>query len=180
LVGMRKSQRSQFSAKRATVEERDRMLHRHSEPQSLESSGAALPLILGPDRLPYLIFGRKPSFVLSKTRPIFEKSLARRLKQRKTQIATSLQIIVVRVPHSSRHVPAEERKAICLDDIALDAELLRMTDAYTDVPFPATKVEAARLVFLVSRPRPADQRTPRLDGIAANGAPPQHPRHCPA
>jgi N-formylglutamate deformylase len=80
-----------------------------------------------------------------------KRSLARWLKQRKTQIATSLQIAVVHVPHSSRHVPAEERKAICLDDLALDTELLLMTDAYTDVLFPVTKVEAARLVFPVSR-----------------------------
>ena len=72
-------------------------------------------------------------------------------EQRKTQIATTLPITVVHVPHSSRHVPAEEREAICLDDVALDAELMRMTDAYTDELFPVTTVEVARLVFPVSR-----------------------------
>jgi hypothetical protein len=39
-------------------------------------------------------------------------------------------------PHSSRHVPAEERRAIRLDDEALDGELLRVTDAHTDELFP--------------------------------------------
>jgi N-formylglutamate amidohydrolase len=48
-------------------------------------------------------------------------------------------------------VPAEERNTICLDDIGLNAELLRMTDAYTDALFPVTIVEAARLVCPVSR-----------------------------
>jgi N-formylglutamate deformylase len=38
-----------------------------------------------------------------------------------------------------------------LDDPALERELLRMTDAYTDVLFPPTPAEAARLVFPVSR-----------------------------
>jgi N-formylglutamate deformylase len=38
-----------------------------------------------------------------------------------------------------------------LDDAALDSELLRMTDAYTDELFPLTSVEAARLVFPISR-----------------------------
>jgi N-formylglutamate deformylase len=61
------------------------------------------------------------------------------------------QIAVLHIPHSSRHVPAEERQAICLDDAALSSELLRMTDAYTDELFPLTPVEAARLVFPVSR-----------------------------
>jgi N-formylglutamate deformylase len=61
------------------------------------------------------------------------------------------QIVVLHIPHSSRRVPADERQAILLDDAALDSELLRMTDAYTDELFPLTPVEAARLVFPVSR-----------------------------
>jgi N-formylglutamate amidohydrolase len=60
-------------------------------------------------------------------------------------------IAVLHIPHSSRQVPAGERGAIRLDDRALEFELLRMTDAYTDVLFPSTPVEAARLVFPVSR-----------------------------
>jgi N-formylglutamate deformylase len=60
-------------------------------------------------------------------------------------------IAVVHVPHAFRQVPAEERRAIRLDDSALERELLRMTDAHTDELFPPTPVEAARLVFPVSR-----------------------------
>jgi N-formylglutamate deformylase len=61
------------------------------------------------------------------------------------------QIAVLHIPHSSRHVPAEERQAIRLDDAALDVELLRMTDAYTDELFPVTPVEAGRVIFPLSR-----------------------------
>ena len=61
------------------------------------------------------------------------------------------QIVVLHIPHSSRDVPAEERRAICLDDAELRTELLRMTDAYTDQLFPWTPVEAARVVFPISR-----------------------------
>jgi len=38
-----------------------------------------------------------------------------------------------------------------LDDAELQKELLRMTDAYTDELFPVTPVEAARVVFPISR-----------------------------
>jgi N-formylglutamate amidohydrolase len=48
-------------------------------------------------------------------------------------------------------VPAEERQGIRLDDAALNSELLRMTDAYTDELFPRTPVEAGRVIFPVSR-----------------------------
>jgi N-formylglutamate deformylase len=48
-------------------------------------------------------------------------------------------------------VPAEERQAILLDDVELNSELLRMTDAYTDELFPLTPVEAGRIIFPVSR-----------------------------
>jgi len=61
------------------------------------------------------------------------------------------QIVVLHIPHSSRDVPAEERHAICLDDAELHTELLRMTDAETDQLFPRTPVEAARVVFPISR-----------------------------
>jgi N-formylglutamate deformylase len=60
-------------------------------------------------------------------------------------------IAVLHIPHSSRLVPAEERQSIRLDDAGLSNELLRMTDAHTDELFPLTPVEAARLVFPVSR-----------------------------
>jgi N-formylglutamate amidohydrolase len=60
-------------------------------------------------------------------------------------------IAVLHIPHASRQVPAEERLAIRLDDAALDRELLRMTDAYTDELFPVTAVEAGRVIFPLSR-----------------------------
>jgi N-formylglutamate amidohydrolase len=61
------------------------------------------------------------------------------------------QIVVLHIPHASRHVPPEERQAIGLDDAELNNELLRMTDAYTDELFPLTRVEAGRVVFPISR-----------------------------
>jgi N-formylglutamate deformylase len=61
------------------------------------------------------------------------------------------QIAIFHIPHSSRHVPAEERQTILLDDAELNSELLRMTDAYTDELFPVTPVEAGRVVFPLSR-----------------------------
>jgi N-formylglutamate deformylase len=61
------------------------------------------------------------------------------------------QIAVLHILHSSRHVPADQRTAIRLNDEALDSELLRMTDAYTDTLFPATSVEVGRVVFPLSR-----------------------------
>jgi N-formylglutamate amidohydrolase len=48
-------------------------------------------------------------------------------------------------------VPAEEGQTILLDDAALNNELLRMTDAYTDELFPITPVEAGRVIFHLSR-----------------------------
>jgi N-formylglutamate deformylase len=63
----------------------------------------------------------------------------------------SSQIAVLHIPHSSRHMRALERQTILLDDAALDTELLRMTDAYTDELFPVTLVEAGRLIFPLSR-----------------------------
>src|SRR5580700_6467480 len=60
---------------------------------------------------------------------------------------TSSQIVVLHIPHSSRQVPAQERQGIRLDDAALNSELLRMTDAYTDELFPRTPVEAGRVIF---------------------------------
>lgn len=60
-------------------------------------------------------------------------------------------MVVLHIPHASRHVPSEERHAILLDDAGLDNELLRMTDAYTDELFPITAVEASRVAFPISR-----------------------------
>jgi N-formylglutamate amidohydrolase len=48
-------------------------------------------------------------------------------------------------------LPSHDRQAIRLDDAALEDELLRMTDAYTDELFPLTSFEAGRVVFPISR-----------------------------
>jgi N-formylglutamate deformylase len=61
------------------------------------------------------------------------------------------QIAVLHIPHSSQRVPKEQRQTILLDDAALNSELLRITDTYTDELFPATSVEAGRVVFPLSR-----------------------------
>jgi N-formylglutamate amidohydrolase len=60
-------------------------------------------------------------------------------------------IVVLHIPHSSRYVPAQERQVIRLNDAALDSELLRITDAFTDELFPLTPVEVGRVVFPISR-----------------------------
>lgn len=60
-------------------------------------------------------------------------------------------LVILHIPHSSHHVPQEERQSILLDDAELNTELLRMTDAYTDELFPPTPVEAGRVIFPVSR-----------------------------
>jgi N-formylglutamate deformylase len=61
------------------------------------------------------------------------------------------QTAVLHIPHSSRHVPAEERQTILLDDTELNNELIRMTDSYTDELFSSTWVEAGRVIFPLSR-----------------------------
>ena len=63
----------------------------------------------------------------------------------------SPEIAVLHIPHSSQQVPAQERQAIRFGDAALNSELLRMTDAFTDELFPVTPVEAGRVVFPLSR-----------------------------
>jgi N-formylglutamate amidohydrolase len=60
-------------------------------------------------------------------------------------------MIVLHIPHASRHIPAEERQAIRLAEDELNNELLRMTDAFTDELFPRTPAEAGRVVFPLSR-----------------------------
>lgn len=60
-------------------------------------------------------------------------------------------ISVLHIPHSSRAIPPDERARLALSDTELEAELLRMTDAFTDELFPPTIYEAQRIVFPVSR-----------------------------
>ena len=40
--------------------------------------------------------------------------------------------VVIHVPHASREIPADLRRTFLLDDAALDRELDRVTDHYTD------------------------------------------------
>ncbi|MEH2539167.1 N-formylglutamate amidohydrolase [Bradyrhizobium sp. AZCC 1699] len=61
------------------------------------------------------------------------------------------QISVLHIPHSSRSIPADERARLAISDTELEAELLRMTDAFTAEIFPPTIYEARRIVFPVSR-----------------------------
>jgi N-formylglutamate amidohydrolase len=60
-------------------------------------------------------------------------------------------IAVLHIPHSSRSIPADERARLEISDTELEAELLRMTDAFTAELFPPTIYEAQRIVLPVSR-----------------------------
>jgi N-formylglutamate deformylase len=60
-------------------------------------------------------------------------------------------ITVLHIPHSSRSIPDDERARLGISDTELEAELLRMTDAFTAELFPPTIYEAQRIVFPVSR-----------------------------
>jgi N-formylglutamate deformylase len=60
-------------------------------------------------------------------------------------------ITILHIPHSSTHIPREERGDIHLSDEALKVELLRMTDWYTDELFELPDNIAIPVVFPVSR-----------------------------
>jgi N-formylglutamate deformylase len=60
-------------------------------------------------------------------------------------------ISVLHILHSSRLVPTDERARLALTDTELNAELLRMTDAFTAELFPPSALEVQRIVFPVSR-----------------------------
>jgi N-formylglutamate deformylase len=59
--------------------------------------------------------------------------------------------IVLHIPHSSRRVPADERRQLLLTDEELERELLAMTDAHTEALFHDTVPGAREIVFPVSR-----------------------------
>jgi N-formylglutamate deformylase len=58
---------------------------------------------------------------------------------------------VLHIPHASRTIPREVRQDLLLDDAALEFELLRMTDAYTDELFAVSARAAVTLGYPVSR-----------------------------
>lgn len=43
--------------------------------------------------------------------------------------------MILHIPHASKHIPEQVRPIILLNDLELDEELIRMTDAYTDEMF---------------------------------------------
>lgn len=58
---------------------------------------------------------------------------------------------VLHVPHSSLIIPSDLRKNLRISDEALDRELLRLTDRYTDELFALPPSEAVTIRFPVSR-----------------------------
>jgi N-formylglutamate amidohydrolase len=59
--------------------------------------------------------------------------------------------LVLHIPHASRRIPLEDRAGIIADEQCLAAELLRMTDAWTDKLVEAVALPARRVTFPVSR-----------------------------
>jgi len=59
--------------------------------------------------------------------------------------------VVVHIPHSSTVLPPAVRQAMLLADVDLQAEILRMTDHFTDRLFRLDSLPADRIVFPVSR-----------------------------
>ena len=63
--------------------------------------------------------------------------------------STDSSVVVLHVPHSSVVIPSDLRSSVTLDDQALESELLKMTDWYTDELFEYP--EASLVRFPVSR-----------------------------
>jgi N-formylglutamate amidohydrolase len=59
--------------------------------------------------------------------------------------------VVIHLPHAARDIPADLRPTFLLDDNALERELDRMTDHYTDELFSVTGLPVATVRFPVSR-----------------------------
>src|SRR5438067_6724604 len=58
---------------------------------------------------------------------------------------------VLHIPHSSTVVPDDVRRTFVLSDSALERELLRLTDRYTDELFALEPLRTIPVVFGVSR-----------------------------
>jgi len=59
--------------------------------------------------------------------------------------------VVVHLPHASREIPADLRPTFLVDDAALERELDRMTDHYTDALFAVAGTAVETVRFPVSR-----------------------------
>ena len=59
--------------------------------------------------------------------------------------------VVIHLPHASREIPTDLRPTLLLDEAALERELDRMTDHYTDELFSVTGLPVATVRFPVSR-----------------------------
>lgn len=75
------------------------------------------------------------------------------------------------IPHASTDVPADIRSTILLSDVELHAELLRMTDWFTDELFQLPDNRLSRVVFPFSRLVTDPERFPddRLEVMARRG-----------
>lgn len=60
-------------------------------------------------------------------------------------------LCVLHIPHSSQEIPPDLRHTLLLDDDALEQELLRMTDRYTDLLFAQAPDDACAVTYPVSR-----------------------------
>jgi N-formylglutamate amidohydrolase len=67
---------------------------------------------------------------------------------RRTNMST---LVVVHVPHASLVVPDDVASALALTRTEIEAELLAMTDRYTDELFALPATEATTVAFPVSR-----------------------------
>ncbi|MCU0235356.1 MAG: N-formylglutamate amidohydrolase [Thermoanaerobaculales bacterium] len=59
--------------------------------------------------------------------------------------------VVIHLPHASREIPADLRQTFLVDDAALERELDRMTDHYTDALFAVSEAAVATVRFPASR-----------------------------
>ena len=79
--------------------------------------------------------------------------------------------VIIHLPHASRVIPAVDRDALCLSDEQLAAELVTMTDAFTEEIFAMNSPRARAIVFPVSRLVVDPERFPddAIEPMAARG-----------
>ena len=59
--------------------------------------------------------------------------------------------MLLHIPHSKKYIPVEYQKYFHLSDNALDYELLKMTDHFTDELFESSEINRSVIIFPVSR-----------------------------